>query len=149
MRFSVGVGIPGCVADGISAGHGGLSGLAGRFAKRLETRGKISGSILIGGELLLKRADGLNSISLGGCARARESQRQREPDDGPYAGDNNQEGNRDFQRARPPAGLFRKNRFRFGLLRAAIRAHGARGINRLLAILAEVHAGGRGYGVCA
>jgi hypothetical protein len=56
MRFAVIIGIAGRVADGVSAGGRGLRSLAGGFAKGFESGGEISGAILIGGELLLKRA---------------------------------------------------------------------------------------------
>ena len=144
VRFAVLIGIAGSVVDGISARHGGLGGLAGGFTEGLETRREISGAILIGGELLLEKAKGLDGASFSGWARTRESQREREPDDGPDAGDNDQECDGDFQRAGRLARFFGKSRLGLDLLRAAIGTDGARGVNGLLTILAEVHAVGRG-----
>ena len=75
-----------------------------------------------------------------GCARVGETQREREPNDGPNSSDNDQEGDGDFQRARRLAGFPGMSGLKLDLLRAAIGADGACGVNGLLAILAEVHA---------
>src|SRR5690348_15717781 len=75
-----------------------------------------------------------------GCARVGETQREREPNDGPNSGDNDQEGDGDFQRARWLTGFPGMSGLKLDLLRAAIGANGTRGVDGLLAIWAEVHA---------
>lgn len=140
MRITVSVELSGSVMNGIAAGHGVLSSVACGLAEGLEGARIGRGAVFVDRKLVLKRLDGFKGGAFGSGARVLEAKGQREPDDGPDAGNDNDEskdqlcGAAFFRFAGSGSGR------RVALVGSAIGTDGAGGVDGALAIGAEVHA---------
>lgn len=125
--------------NGIAAGHGCLAGIAGGLAQGFEGRGVSGRAILVRCQLTLERLDGFESRTLGGRTRVLNAKRESEPDNCPDSGDDNDGGDDELRGGAFLVLLGCEFRAGISLSRAAVRANGAGGINRALAVRAEIH----------
>lgn len=142
MRIAVRVGLGWRVSNGVAAGRGGLGGFARGLAERFERRWKRTGAVFVCRELTLESADGFEGRMLRGGTGIFKAQRKSEPNDGPYSGDGDESGDHEFWRGALFALLRREFGAGLGLSRAAVGANSAGGVNRALAVGAEIHADG-------